>query len=511
MRLFWHRRDLRVDDNRGLAAAVEATSEGDETAETNAADGDAVVPVFVFDDDVLAHGSPPRVRFMLDALAELRADYRERGSDLVAARGDPADVLPRLADEFGAGAVVWNEDYSGLARERDARVRMALDDAGVARETCHDAVHHEPGTITTNKGEPYAVYTYFWKKWRDREKAPPFDPPAGDDLVAADAVALAENLDPLPSMADLGFDEPDADVQPAGTAAAHDRLGAFCGDAIYRYDEDRDYPAKRATSRLSTDLKWGTIGVREVYAATEKAMAEATATAEDGGDTGGDTDDAVEAVEEFQSQLAWREFYTQVLWANPEVVSENYKEYEHSIDWRSDEEAMEHLQAWKDGKTGYPVVDAGMRQLREEAYMHNRVRMIVASFLTKDLLLNWRHGYEHFKDYLADHDTANDNGGWQWAASTGTDAQPYFRIFNPMTQGERYDPDAEYVAEHVPELASLSPDNVHSWHELSVGRRRQLAPQYPDPIVDHSEMRERALSMFKRARGEEEEESASAD
>ncbi|WP_348609841.1 cryptochrome/photolyase family protein [Halobaculum rarum] len=510
MRLFWHRRDLRVADNRGLASAAEAT-----------ADGDAVVPVFVFDEDVLSHAASPRVRFMLDALAELRDDYRERGSDLVVARGDPAEVLPALAADYGADAVVWNEDYSGLARERDARVRMALDDAGVARETHHDAVQHEPGTITTNKGDPYAVFTYFWKKWRDREKADPFDAPTAADLVDVDAVDAAA----LPSIADLGFEEPTADVQSAGTAAARDRLAAFREDAVFRYDDDRDYPAKEATSRLSADLKWGTIGVREVYVATEEAMGTAEATTEaesmagDGGDGGADGNDddgddesgPVASVEEFQSQLAWREFYAQVLWANPEVVTKNYKEYEHPIDWREGEEAMVDLRAWKEGKTGYPIVDAGMRQLREEAYMHNRVRMIVASFLTKDLLLDWRHGYEHFREHLADHDTANDTGGWQWAASTGTDAQPYFRIFNPMTQGERYDPDAEYISEYVPELASVSAESVHSWHELSVGRRRQLAPGYPDPIVDHSEMREAALSMFKRARGEAEEERAGAD
>ena len=476
-RLFWHRRDLRIADNRGLAAA---------------ADGDTVVPTFVFDDDVLAHAGDPRVRHMLDALSELRADYRERDSDLVVARGDPAEVLPDLAAEYDAEAVVWNEDYSGLARERDARVRMALDDAGVARETTHDAVHHEPGTITTNKGEPYSVYTYFWKKWRDREKADPFDAPTADDLASVTG-------EELPSIEALGFSEPEADVQPAGTEAARERLAAFRADAIRRYDEDRDYPGKEATSRLSTDLKWGTIGVREVY----EAIVEAMAAAEADGD-----DDGAEAIGEFQSQLAWREFYTQVLWANPRVVSQNYKEYERDIEWRDDDDAMADLRAWKDGETGYPIVDAGMRQLREEAYMHNRVRMIVASFLTKDLLLDWRHGYEHFKDHLADHDTANDNGGWQWAASTGTDAQPYFRIFNPMTQGERYDPDAEYISEYVPELSSVSADNVHSWHELSVGRRRQLASRYPDPVVDHSEMRERALSMYKRARGEDGEESS---
>ncbi|ERH11680.1 MAG: deoxyribodipyrimidine photolyase [halophilic archaeon J07HB67] len=469
MRLFWHRRDLRATDNRGLAAAAE--------------DG-PVAPVFVFDDAVLAHAGPPRVRFMLDSLAALREWYRDHGSDLLAVRGDPREQLPALAAELDAEAVHWNEDYSGLARERDAAVRRALADAGVDRHDHQDLVHHEPGSITTNAGDPYSVFTYFWKKWRDREKAAPIDAPV-------DALADVSG-DPLPTIQELGFDDPEADVQPAGTAAARERLDGFLEESVYEYDDRRDYPADEPTSRLSTDLKWGTIGVREVFERTAEAAAQV-----DG--------EAADSVEEFQSQLAWREFYTQVLWAHPNVVAENYKEYENEIQWRTGHEAERDLQAWKDGETGYPIVDAGMRQLREEAYMHNRVRMIVASFLTKDLLIDWREGYAWFREKLADHDTANDNGGWQWAASTGTDAQPYFRIFNPMTQGERYDPDAEYIAEYVPELAGVSPDNVHSWHELSVGRRRQLAPEYPDPVVDHSEMREEALEMFERARGEHEE------
>jgi deoxyribodipyrimidine photo-lyase len=300
-------------------------------------------------------------------------------------------------------------------------------------------------------------------------------------------VVDAETAGELPTIEALGFEPPDATVPTAGTAAARERLDRFCDDAVFRYESDRDYPTRDAVSRLSTDLKWGTIGVREVYAATAAAMAEAG-------------DDEAESVAEFQSQLAWREFYTHVLFFNPEVVTENFKEYENEIEWRDD---PEELAAWRAGETGYPIVDAGMRQLREEAYMHNRVRMIVASFLTKDLLCDWRHGYAHFREKLADHDTQNDNGGWQWAASTGTDAQPYFRIFNPMTQGERYDPDAEYIAEYVPELRGVDPSVVHSWHECSPLQRRNAAPEYPEPIVDHSERREAALSMFERARGED--------
>jgi deoxyribodipyrimidine photo-lyase len=474
MQIHWHRRDLRAADNRALAAAAGLTTDDD-------VDG-PVLPVFVFDDAVLEHAGPPRVRFMLDALAALRERYRERGGDLAIARGDPRTVLPRLAREHDADRVVWNRDYSGLARERDAAVRRALDDAGVARATFHDHLHHEPGSITTNAGDPYSVFTYFGRKWHDREKADPYPAPE------AAGIAAVEDPDPLPSIGDLGFDEPEAEVQAAGPEPARERLGSFCEDAIFRYEEDREYPAREGTSRLSTDLKWGTIGVRELFAATAAAAAEASG-------------EAADSVREFQSQLAWREFYAHVLNFNPEVVTENYKGYENPIEWREDPDA---LRAWKNGETGYPIVDAGMRQLRSEAFMHNRVRMIVASFLTKDLLLDWREGYDWFREKLADHDTANDNGGWQWAASTGTDAQPYFRIFNPMTQGERHDPDAEYIAEHVPELRGVDPEMVHGWDEASLAQRRRAAPDYPDPIVDHAERREAAIEMFERARGDDE-------
>jgi deoxyribodipyrimidine photo-lyase len=465
MRLHWHRRDLRAADNAGLATAAE--------------DG-PVVPVFVFDRDVLAHAGPPRVAFMLDALRGLRERYRERGSDLVVRRGDPREVLPELAEEFDADGVTWGKEVSGLGRERDAAVRRALDDADVTREAVGDALLHEPGSIRTNQGEVYSVFTYFWKKWRDREKAEPCAAPATDELAG-----VADDTT-LPTLDELGFDEPEADVPPAGTDAARDLLSAFCEDRIYEYDDRRDYPADECTSRLSAHLKFGTIGIREVHAAVRNAKESAA---------GADRESAAE----FESQLAWREFYSHVLWDEPGVVTENFTSYERDIDWREDPEG---LRAWKDGETGYPIVDAGMRQLRREAYMHNRVRMIVASFLTKDLMIDWRAGYDWFREKLVDHDTANDNGGWQWAASTGTDAQPYFRVFNPMTQGERYDPDAEYIREYVPELDGVPADAIHEWHELDRGRQEMLAPDYPATIVDHSERREEAIAMFEAARGE---------
>ncbi|WP_137287026.1 cryptochrome/photolyase family protein [Halorussus salinisoli] len=472
MNVHWHRRDLRAADNRALAEA--------------AADSE-VLPVFVFDPAVLDHASPPRVAVALDALESLRADYRELGGDLLVVRGDPREELPRIADEYVADAIYWNRDYSGLAAERDSEVRLALDDAGVSRAAYHDELLHEPGSIRTNEGEHYSVFTYFWKKWRDREKDAPFEAPK------AGQVADPDDAGDSPTLADLGFDAPEAEVPPAGTEDARDRLRDFCEDPIFRYAEDRDYPAKDATSRLSVHLKWGTVGVREVWQATAEAMARA------GGDPDEDGSEAA-SVREFQSQLAWREFYAHVLSARPDVVSRNYKEYDEDINWRDDEAS---LQAWKDGRTGYPIVDAAMRQLREEAWMHNRLRMVVASFLTKDLLLDWREGYDWFREKLADHDTANDTGGWQWAASTGTDAQPYFRIFNPTTQGERYDPNAEFVEKYVPELADASPEDVHGWHELDPDEREQVAPDYPAPIVDHGERREEAIAMFEDARGDD--------
>lgn len=480
MQLHWHRRDLRVADNRALSAAAM----NDET----------VLPTFVLDPEVLKHASPPRVAFMLDALDALREDYRGLGGDLLVVRGDPREELPRIADKHGAEAVYWNRDYSGLARERDGEVRRALEDAGVSRAVYHDELLHEPGSIRTNEGEHYSVFSYFWKKWRDREKNDPWGAPDEGqiaDLGASDLPSGSHAASDIPTLADLGFDDPEAEVPPAGTSVARARLQDFCEDAVFRYAEDRDYPAKDATSRLSVHLKWGSVGIRQVWQATEEAAETAD------GDPDAEQSEAA-SVEAFQRQLAWREFYSHVLSARPDVVTNDYREYENTIEWRDDEE--EALQAWKDGRTGYPFVDAGMRQLRDEAWMHNRLRMVVASFLTKDLLIDWREGYAWFREKLADHDPANDAGGWQWAASTGTDAQPYFRVFNPTTQGEKFDPDAEFVREYVPELAGVPTRKIHGWPELGNDEREELAPDYPAPIVDHAERREEAIATFERAR-----------
>ena len=482
MHLHWHRRDLRISDNLGLGVA---DGHGPSTDEET-------ISLFVFDPAVLEHAAPPRMAFVLDAISALREAYREHDGTLLLARGSPHDVVPAVARAAGVDRVTWCADYSGLARERDGAVKDALEGAGIEASAVHDAVHHRPGSITTGEGTPYKVFTYFSRKWHDREKRDPVDAPGADHLATLDLDELRDSIESdfllvdLPTLSSLGFDEPEGTIPPADADSARERLERFCSGDIYQYAECRDYPAEECTSRLSPHLRFGTLGIRMVWEATEEAYADAASETER------------DSVSEFQDQLAWREFYTQVLWDRPDVVTKNYRQYERPIEWNIDEEA---LQAWKDGQTGYPVVDAGMRQLRAEAYMHNRVRMVVASFLTKDLLLDWREGYDWFRQKLVDHDTANDNGGWQWAASTGTDAQPYFRVFNPMTQGERFDPDAEYIRKYVTELKGVPAETIHAWDDLDAGARRMHAPEYPAPIVDHSERREEAIAMFEQARG----------
>lgn len=463
MRVHWHRRDLRLGDNRGLSEP----------------EGGPILPVFVLDPAIVSKASPPRMKFLLSALRSLRSEYRARGGDVLLREGDPATVLPSIVDEFDVSHVSWNIDYSGLARRRDRRVRDALDPIGVATTELHDAVLHPPGEITTADGEYYKVFSYFGDKWLDR--------PADEPVESPDRSSLAGGFGhSIPSLESIGFDEPEADIPAAGMDVARTLLDRFCEERIAAYDTQREYPAKAGTSKLSPHLRFGTIGIREVVERVNDALDAAA------------TSDAEAAISTYLEQLAWREFYTEMLWNNPETVRENFRDFENPIEWRDDPAG---LRAWKAGETGYPLVDAGMRQLRNEAWMHNRVRMVVASFLTKDLMIDWRAGYDWFRTKLVDHDPGNDVGGWQWAASTGTDAQPYFRIFNPSSQCERHDPDGEYVRRYVSELDHVPTEIIHAWPSLDAETRDDHAAAYCAPIVDHAKRRTQALEMFERATG----------
>jgi deoxyribodipyrimidine photo-lyase len=444
--LHWFRKDLRLDDNVGLSEAVRD------------ADGD-VVPFYTSEPAILGREdmAPVRVRFALDALASLAADVREAGSTLALAHGDAATRVLAAAKACGADAVYWNDEYEPALRARDEAVERTLRDAGVRVQRFHDRLLVPPGGVMTREGKPYTVYTPFARACESFEVSAPFAPPA----------RLAPHALPTPSLATLerlGFAAPVAPRWPAGERAARERLRAFlaganaAGASLADYPERRDTPATPAGSRLSADLKFGAIGIRRVAAELHAAAKDAPRRA---------------GAAKFLAELRWRDFYAHVLWHFPHVEHGAFRREYDAIRWAGREE---HFDAWREGRTGYPIVDAGMRELLATGFMHNRVRMIVASFLTKDLLLDWRLGERHFMRHLIDGDLANNNGGWQWAAGTGTDAAPWFRIFNPSMQAARFDPKGAYVARWCPGT-----------------------PMEAAPIVDHAGQRERALAMYRAA------------
>ena len=475
--LHWFRKDLRLDDNTGLAAAARD------------ADHD-VVPFYASDPAWFARAdmAPTRVRFVLGALAELSAAIAARGSRLALAHGDPAEVLPRAARAANVDAVYWNDEYEPALRERDDRVERALQAAGIKTRRFHDRLLVPPGSVLNATGAPYTVYTPF----RNACEALPLAEPQ------ARIERLAPHTLPSPRLATLerlGFTAPASAPWPAGESHAHRRLQRFLGGTgpepgagLARYATDRDFPAVPATSQLSADLKVGTIGIRRVLHGVLAATRER---------------DLGDGATKFIEELRWRDFFAHVLWHFPHVEHGAFRRELDALRWTgTDDEFV----AWCAGRTGFPIVDAGMRELEATGLMHNRVRMIVASFLTKDLLIDWRRGERWFMTHLVDGDLASNNGGWQWAAGTGTDAAPYFRIFNPVTQGQRFDPVGRYVRRWCPELMLVTDDFIHRPSEAPASLLAEagvtLGRDYPLPIVDHAERRERALAMYARVKSD---------
>ncbi|NNL65550.1 MAG: deoxyribodipyrimidine photo-lyase, partial [Myxococcales bacterium] len=461
--MHWFRNDLRLRDNTALDAAVRAS--------------DAVLPVFVLDDRLLRgpHAGAPRSRFLLDCLDRLADELDESDCPLILRRGDPEQILPRLAREAGVDRVFSNEDVSPYARARDARVDAALGRADVAVTRCQDRMIQGVEAIRTGAGDAYSVYSPYRKKWRQE-----LDEPAPGRKPRLQP--FPEAPDPQRSLLDVCRDEVTGaepiELPTGGEAAARRRLEAFLDATAGGYEDDRNRPDRDGTSRLSPYLRFGVISPRTCVARALEASREDRRAA------GG--------IQTWIDQLVWRDFYQAILAENPHVLRHNHRREYDALVWEEDPEGFE---AWCEGRTGFPIVDAGMRQLAETGWMHNRVRMIVASFLTKDLLIDWRRGERFFFRSLVDGDPANNNGGWQWSASTGTDAQPYFRIFNPTAQGKRWDPAGEYVREWIPELRDVAADRIHEpW------RDGDGPSDYPKPIVDHGERRELALAAYKRAR-----------
>ncbi len=462
IRIVWFRRDLRLHDHPALHAALD-----------DATDDTRVVPLFVWDPAIVERGrvSPARLAYLCDALGDLDERLRERGARLVVRHGAPATVVARLVTEARATRVHWTRDFTPYARRRDAAVRNALAELD---EPPHVADHegvviHEPGSVLTNDGGTYKVFTPFNRRWTQLSVKDPLDTPIsvpGDGSVAGDDLPTATDLD-------LG---PIEDRQAGGETEAVQRMERFLRNGIDDYDNRRDVLAADGTSRLSADLHFGCLSARRLHARLDRRNPGQKA---------------------FATELAWREFYLHVLAAWPEVLTTEFDARYRNLPWSQDED---EAAAWRDGMTGYPIVDAGMRQLLRAGWMHNRARMIVASFLCKDLLIDWRIGEDHFLAHLIDGDLASNNGGWQWAAGTGTDAQPYYRIFNPVTQGERFDPDGRYVRRWVPELAEVPNRYIHHpWDmpdEVAADCGVRVGRDYPEPMVDHAAARTRAMAWF---------------
>ncbi|MDB2245075.1 deoxyribodipyrimidine photo-lyase [Halorubrum ezzemoulense] len=459
MRLFWHRGDARTRDNAGLAAA--------------ARDGE-VVPVFVYDADLLGTVGARQRAFFLRHVKRLEERYRELGSDLIVRAGDPEAVLVDLAAEYDAEAVFYNEQYRAARRNRQRAVEDALAGEGVDTDSRTDIVLVDPGRLEAR----YPNHSQFHGDWETVPKRGPYAEP--------DVAALADVRD------GKTVPEPDADIDlpDAGYEAARERFDEFLDYGITSYNDTRDDLAwaveapTHAVSRMSPYLATGAIGVRELWAGASDVYDAVT---------GGERRN----VDKYRYELSWREQMYHLLYYNPDLAVSNYKSFPNEIAWRDDDDAFE---AWTRGETGYPLVDAGMRQLNEEGYIHNRPRQVVASFLTKHLLIDWRRGARYFTKQLIDHDYASNHGAWQWTASTGTDSVDV-RIFDPVSQMSKYDDGARFVKAYVPELSDVPSGKVVDWPTLSRAEREELAPDYAHPIVDRNEGYERAQRVFEEALG----------
>ncbi len=469
--LVWFRRDLRVEDHPALAAAAERGE---------------VLPVFLWtpeEEGAWAPGGASRW-WLHHALADLSQQLRGLGSRLliVDGRGRASlDLLQRVARESGADAVFWNRRYEPSAVRRDAEIKSSLRSGGLEAQSFNGSLLFEPGEISNKSGTPFKVFTPFWKHLMSEHEVPratagpgrlklPEDAPEGDSL---------ESLGLLPEIGwDSGF-APFWGGQPSRDLM-EERLAGFLDGAAERYPDRRDAPAEDATSRLSPFLHFGQIGPRELW--WRFADAE---------NHSGRFDTGV------MRQIVWREFAHHLLFHFPETTDRPLRPEFESFPWSADDAALDR---WQRGETGYPLVDAGMRQLWQTGWMHNRVRMVVASFLVKHLLQPWQDGARWFWDTLVDADLANNTFGWQWTAGCGADAAPYFRVFNPFGQGEKFDPDGDYVRRYVPELSGLPDSHIHKPWELgeldldSAGVK--LGRDYPEPMVEHRAARERALAAF---------------
>jgi deoxyribodipyrimidine photo-lyase len=451
----WFRRDLRVGDQPTFLAAADAA--------------DRSLALFVLDPALVKPSGGARLTFLYRSL---RALDEALGGRLLVVRGDPAEVVPRVADAIGASTVHAAADFGPYGRRRDEAVEKALADAGRELVRTGSPYAVAPGRVRKADGQPFRVFTPFRRAWTEHGWRRPADTSA----------ATVDWIDPEekkggPRAVAIPDDEPvDAALPDAGEPAALHQWAEFLSAAVRTYGDDRNRPDTEGTSRMSVYLKYGLVHPRTLLADLAQRR--------------GDSADV------YRSELAWREFYADVLFHRPDSARENYDKAFDALPLASGKAAEQAFERWREGRTGFPIVDAGMRQLREQAWMHNRLRMIVASFLVKDLHLPWWWGARHFMSLLVDGDLASNQHGWQWTAGSGTDAAPYFRVFNPITQGEKFDPDGDYVRRFVPELRGVEGKAVHRPWELPDG-----PPEgYPEPMVDHKAERQEALDRYERVK-----------
>lgn len=438
MTIHWFRRDLRLHDNAAFYHALKSDH--------------PVMTLFIFDRNILddlEDKQDARVEFIHQEIKRLKSELAEHGGGMIVKYGYPLEIWRELLDEYAIHAVYTNRDYETYAKERDAAVEKLLSEQDISFQTYKDQVIFEKKEVTKADGDPYVVFTPYSRKWREKlttrmstyagEEISYYLKPYPNEKYFSNL--YQDGGTAVPTLADMGFEPtaipiPDRDVEP---------------EVIKEYDKRRNFPAEPGTSRLAPHFRFGTISIRKKVLATQPLN------------------------ETFVTELIWRDFYAMILANFPKVENNAFREKYERIPWRNNEE---EFAAWCAGKTGYPLVDAGMRELNQSGYMHNRVRMVTASFLTKHLLIDWRWGEAYFAKKLLDYELASNNGGWQWAAGSGTDASPYFRIFNPESQLKKFDKDKEYVKEWIPEYGT---------------------DDYPEPIVDHKEARERALRVYKEA------------
>lgn len=419
--VFWFRRDLRLFDNKGLHKALNS--------------GCKVLPVFIFDENILDSlpKNDARVSFIYQTLKELDVELKKHNSSLLIKKGNPIDVIKNITEEFSIKAVYTNKDYEPYAIQRDKEVESFLSSNNIEFHLFKDQVIFEEGEVLKNDGDPYTIFTPYKNKWLAH-----FSKEKHTKEYKIEKEAFYDFTADFPTLKNIGFEKSSIEV------------ASYNFNYLEEYDEVRDYPYQDKTSYLSPYLRFGLVSVRHIV---KKAL---------------------ETNKTFLSELIWREFFMQILYHFPKVVTENFREKYDAIPWRNNEEEFEK---WCNGETGYPMVDAGMRQLNKTGCMHNRVRMITAGFLCKHLLIDWRWGEAYFAEKLLDYDLSANNGNWQWAAGTGCDAAPYFRVFNPTSQQEKFDKELKYIRKWIEDFDELT---------------------YPKPMIEHKFARERAINTYKK-------------